>query len=424
VKAAKDSWRMYSTYAPGSFRPHDGASFNNPLSSHRAGRTNLTRMIRTINAMPGYGQGVRGGACPKLGSPDVPGVIHVTLYSMVDGAFSRAMRAANRRCLSVQILMNNHLNRHNDPSWRSLEDALGPRTKSHGKFKRSFAHRCHFACRGGGVLHTKMYLFDSTLRGPAASRNKIKNTTFVGSSNMTSNASYIQWNDLYGDVGNPGLFKIFNNYFQKMRKDNGYHRNGYRGYSSGRYNAVFWPVSKGHDPEMAALRAIHCSGATGGTGINGHTAVYINMHAWFGLRGLAFQRIVRGLYAKGCYVRVLYSFMTPRVYSRLKSGTGGRMQLRRTIFGNHPGSRVAGVYSHFKNILVSGHWGGTSGSRWTWTGSNNFTPDGKNFDEVMLRIRGRGVFRQYYRHFNYIKHRKSSGTYASFTEPRGGGRAP
>ncbi len=418
------SFRMYSTYRPGSFMPHDGASFNNPLSSHSAGRKNLTRMIKTINAMPGYRQGLRGGACPKLGSPDVPGVIHVSLYSMVDTTFAKAMDAASRRCLSVQILMNNHLTRKTDSAWRRMEDALGYKTKSHGKFRRSFAHRCHRACRGGGVLHTKMYLFNSTLPNHAASRNKIVNTTFVGSSNMTSNASYIQWNDLYGDVANKGLFDIFSNYFNKMRKDNGYHRNGYRGYSSGKYNAVFWPVTKGHDPEMAALKAIRCSGATGGTGINGHTVVYINMHAWFGLRGLAFQRIVRGLYSKGCYVRILYSFMTTRVYHRLTDGTGGRMQARRTIFASHPGGHVAGVYSHFKNILVSGHYGGDTSSRYVWTGSNNFTPDGTNFDEVMLRIKSTSVFRQYYRHFNYMKHRKSSGTYASFTEPRGGGRAP
>jgi hypothetical protein len=420
----KYTFRVYSAYRPGSFMPHDGASFNNPVGSRRAGRANLTRMIKTINAMPGYRQGLKGGACPKPGSGFVPGNIRVSLYSMVDTTFAKAMNAASKRCLSVQILMNNHLNRKTDSAWRRMEDALGYKTKSHGTFRRSFAHRCHFACRGGGVLHTKMYLFDSTLPNRAASHNKIQNTTFTGSSNMTSNASYIQWNDLYGDVNNAGLFKIFNDYFNKMRKDNGYHRNGYRGFSYGKYNAVFWPVTKGHDPEMAALRAIRCSGASGGTGISGHTAVYINMHAWFGLRGLAFQRIVRGLYSKGCYVRILYSFMTPRVYSRLKSGTGGRMQLRRTIFGNHPGSHVAGVYSHFKNFLVSGHYGGDSSARVVWTGSNNFTPDGKNFDEVMLRIKSTTVFRQYYRHFNYIKHRKSSATYASFTEPRGGGRAP
>ena len=195
-----------------------------------------------------------------------------------------------------------------------------------------------------------------------------------------------------------------------MRRDNGFHRQTYKGHldNGAKYQTVFWPVTKGHDPEMAALKSIKCSGATGGTGINGHTAVYINMHAWFGLRGLAFQRQVRGMYARGCYVRILYSFMTKRVYHRLTAGTGGRMQARRTIFANRPGGHTAGVYSHLKNIMASGHVGSDNSSRVVWTGSNNFTPDGKNFDEVMIRIKGGPAYGQYRHHFDFIKHRKSS----------------
>jgi hypothetical protein len=270
-----------------------------------------------------------------------------------------------------------------------------------------------------------MYLFDSQLPSTASGRNKITNTVFVGSSNMTSNAAFVQWNDLYGDVRNQELFNTFSSYFNKMRLDNGYHRNPYQGYTDngGKYRTVFWPVTKGHDPEMAALKSISCSGATDGTGINGHTAVYINIHAWFGLRGLAFQRQVRGMYKRGCYIRILYSFMTKRVYHRLTDGTNGRMQARRTIFANHPGGHVAGVYSHFKNFMASGHVGSDHSARVVWTGSNNFTPDGKNFDEVMIRIKG-ASYGQYRHQFEFIKRRKSSARYASFTEPKGGGRAP
>ena len=187
---------MYSVYAPGKFMPRDGASFNNPVSSSSNGRKNLTRMIRTINAMPGYREGTQGGPCPAPPSTSSPGVIRVSLYSMTDTPFAKAMNKASRRCLSVQILMNDHLTRRTDPAWRRMEDALGTRTKSGGKYRRSFAHRCHRACRGGGVLHTKMYLFNSTLPDHGVSRNKITNTVFVGSSNMTSNAAFIQWNDL------------------------------------------------------------------------------------------------------------------------------------------------------------------------------------------------------------------------------------
>jgi phosphatidylserine/phosphatidylglycerophosphate/cardiolipin synthase-like enzyme len=99
------------------------------------------------------------------------------------------------------------------------------------------------------------------------------------------------------------------------------------------------------------------------------------------------------------------------------------MVLRRTIFSSHH-SRYADVYSHYKNILVSGHWAGDTNAKIVWTGSNNFTPDGTNFDEVMMRIRNATAYNQYARQWNYMKRRKSSAVYASFLEPIGGGRAP
>ena len=155
-----------------------------------------------------------------------------------------------------------------------------------------------------------------------------------------------------------------------MRLDNGYHRNPYKGYTDngGKYRTVFWPVTKGHDPEMAALKSISCSGATGGTGINGHTAVYINMHAWFGLRGLAFQRQVRGMYARGCYIRILYSFMTKRVYHRLTDGTGGRMQARRTIFANHPGGHSPVSTATSRTSWPPATWAVTTAPGWCGPG--------------------------------------------------------
>ena len=47
----------------------------------------------------------------------------------------------------------------------------------------------------------------------------------VGSSNMTSNAAKIQWNDLYGVKNYKPLYDQFLEMFNLMRKDNGFHRN-------------------------------------------------------------------------------------------------------------------------------------------------------------------------------------------------------
>jgi hypothetical protein len=60
----------------------------------------------------------------------------------------------------------------------------------------------------------------------------------------------------------------------------------------------------------------------------------------------------------------------------------------------------------------------------SWTGSNNFTNDGTHFDEVTLRINSASVYNAYVRQFVFMRDRMSSATYANFSEPSGGGRAP
>jgi hypothetical protein len=412
------TWHVFSVWAPGADRLRNGASFNRPLT-RSAQRTNLTRVIRTINAMPGYRQAYPG-LCPN-NPAFVPGIIHISLYSMTDHRFAAAMAAARRRCLSVQILMNNHLNRSNDAAWRLLENSLGTKVfDPDGTPRRTFAHRCNFSCRGHGVLHTKMYLFNSTLRD--ARRNKIRNTVLVGSSNMTSNASKVQWNDLFAQRGNAGLFATYSGMFNKMKLDNGFHpESGTR--TNGPFRTTFMPQRSTKDPYLKALGAVRCTGANGGTGFHGRTVVNINMHAWFGTRGMALANKVRSLYGHGCYVRVLYSFMSFKVFKKLQRGTSSRMQVRRTIFSHN--GRTAYIYSHFKNIDISGRVGSDRSAKVVYTGSNNFTNDGLGrFDEVIMRIESASAYRSYTRQFAYIRKRLSSATYANFSEPTGGGRAP
>jgi hypothetical protein len=265
-----------------------------------------------------------------------------------------------------------------------------------------------------------MYLFDSRVRIPG--RVPIRKTVLVGSSNMTSNASNIQWNDLYAQRGNAGLFNTFSGMFDRMRLDNGFHPEA-RTVTNGIFQTTFMPQQSTSDPYARALGAVRCGGATGGAGIFGRTLITINMHAWFGTRGMALANQVRGLYAHGCYVRVLYSFMSFKVFKKLHSGTNSRMSVRRTIF-SHDG-KTAYVYSHFKNIDISGHVGSDRSARVVYTGSNNFTNDGlRAFDEVIVRIASLSAYRAYAREYDYMRGRLSSATYANFAEPTGGGRAP
>jgi hypothetical protein len=406
---------LCKVYAPDRYAPPAGASFNNPTGDSPAQRRNLTHVIRTINSMPGYAVRSQRVCDPR----NVPSTIRISLYSLTDMPVARALRAATRRCISVQVLMNNHLGPKTTPAVNYLQYYLGTPVTDATGVRRSFAHRCHYGCRGGGVLHSKFYLFDSRLVAPGGV--PITKTVMVGSSNMTANASKVQWNDLYTVRGDATLHGQFLSMFARMRRD----RDEFRTFrfTDGIYQTTFTPLTRNSpDPTLATLNSIHCAGATGGTGYAGHTVVHINMHAWFGVRGYAMASRVRDMYDAGCYVKVLYSFMSWSVYKKLTYGTGSRMSVRRTIFSRHGGIHAT-LYSHFKMIAASGVVGTNRAASVVWTGSNNFTNDGVKFDEVTMRIASRAAWAQYVNQFAFITRTRTSGTYASFAEPIGGGRA-
>ena len=110
-------------YAPDSYNPPEGARFNNPLGTTAAVRRNLTHVIRTINSVPGYPVGTR---CPT--DPDLfPAEIKISLYSMADRGFANALVNADKRCISVQLMMNSHLDGVTVPAFGMVQTALGDR---------------------------------------------------------------------------------------------------------------------------------------------------------------------------------------------------------------------------------------------------------------------------------------------------------
>jgi hypothetical protein len=416
---AKFGFHHFTVYAPAHYSPPVGASFNRPLAK-RYQRTNLTKMISTIKSMPGYQEAIPS-QCPNSGNL-VPSTIRISAYSITDGSVARALVAADKRCVSVQVLMNNHLSAATDPAWKLLQDELGGRVfYASGRAQRSFAHRCSYGCRGAGVLHTKMYLFDSTLLD--RTQNKITKMVATGSSNMTGNASKIQWNDLYTVRGKAPFYATFLHVFDLMKKDDGVHKRLIRA-TNGIYQSTFWPQANGTtDPYLQMLRSVQCRGANGGAGIGGRTVVYINMHAWFGTRGNALATKVRAMHDAGCYVRVLYSFMSRTTFRRLTWGSGPRLVARRVLFPG-PYGVLAGKYSHLKLFAASGNVAGNPSAHVVWTGSTNWSSSSYRADDLVLRIAGTSSYRAYVREWHRIRHRRSSGTWAKYREPEGGGRAP
>jgi phosphatidylserine/phosphatidylglycerophosphate/cardiolipin synthase-like enzyme len=407
--------------APGHVDPPTGARFNNPYGSTAQRRALVDQVITAINASPGY---VRRNpftrqVMPCPGNPKYfPSEIKIAVYSIADKRFAKALVAAQQRCVSVQVLMNSHLTVVTSPSWRSIFRHLGRRGADY-RHQRSFARRCSHGCLGTAVLHSKMFLFSRP--------GRMRYTVMVGSTNMARNATKIQFNDLYTVNGNRQMYAQYRSVFEAMARDRTVRRDAPpRVYTAGPYTSTFYPyfhANRRTDRTMQALRSIRCSGADGGAGIGGRTVVYIAMHSWFGTRGRYLAGRVRQMYDRGCYVRILYSFMGGSIYSRLTYGTGRRMVARRVLF---PGPRgvVASKYSHMKMFAASGNVAGDRSSWVVWTGSNNFSDKGPHADEVTLRIPLRSAYQAYVHHWKYMKHRRSSRYWALFEEPVGGGRAP
>jgi hypothetical protein len=220
------------------------------------------------------------------------------------------------------------------------------------------------------------------------------------------------------------MYRQYLTMFNRMMPDR--RGNGPFIYRAGSYTSTFYPFRQATsrtDRTMAALNSVRCGGARGGAGINGRSVLYVVMHSWHGTRGKYLAQRIRTMYNRGCYVRILYSFMGRGTHSLLTRGTGSRMIARRVLFPG-PHGVVAAKYSHMKMFAASGNVAGDPSSWVVWTGSNNFADRSLRADEVTLRIPRRGVYRAYVRHWNFMRARRSSSVWAIYEEPGGGGRAP
>lgn len=400
--------------SPAHYTPRFGAKFNNPYGRRAARGRLIHEVVSTIDSSPGYvrPRTASGARVPCPSNPRFfPSRIKISLYSIANRAFVDALIRAHRRCVSVQLLMNNHLDATTSRSWGALLKAVG-----NNRSKRSWTRRCVGGCRGHAVLHSKFYLFSHA--------GNARNVVMVGSSNMTTNAVRIQYNDLFTSTGSSTLLRQYTSIFNQMKRDRVV-SNPLRVYKVGRYTSTFYPfpgATARTDRTMAALNSIRCSGARG-AGVKGHSVLYINMHSWHGTRGRYLAKRVRTMYNRGCYVRILYSFMGHGTFAYLTHGAGPRMVVRRVLF---PGPRglVAAKYSHMKMFAASGHIGSDRSSWVTWTGSNNWADRSIHGDEVTLRISSYSVYRSYVAHWKAMRGRRSSPVWAIYPEPGGGGRAP
>ena len=133
--------------------------------------------------------------------------IRIAIYSLDRVPVARALAAAHRRGVKVQMLLNDHWE---TPAMKILRAEVGK-----DRSKKSFIYKCRTSCRGAANefnnLHSKFYLFSQAGRS--------KDVVAVGSANMTRNAAVHQWNDLYFTSGDHELFRQFVGLFNDMSKD-------------------------------------------------------------------------------------------------------------------------------------------------------------------------------------------------------------
>lgn len=372
---------------PGNTTAQYGPSFNNPTNPAKR-RVNLARIYRYVESSAGY-KVRRVSQCPKR-KANWPSQIRVAVYSFSDARVADALIRAHRRCVSVRVLMNNHLSNRDVPAFGRMQGAMGTKRGA-----RSFARRCNGGCRGGYVLHSKIFLFSKV--------RKAKQVVTFGSSNMTGKAAGVQWNDLFVIKDRPKTWVYFNKIFSEMVKDRRPPKPIARNYRDGRYLEMFWPQPGNTvktDRVQKALRKVRCNvRPTGGTGFNGRTAVSIEIHAMSGKRGLAIaDRMVR-MKRAGCRMRILYGLIAPRIH-RLFKANG--VPNRRTIF-DRDNNGYTDMYTHMKYVGVNGAVDGDRGIRRIYTGSENFSPDSLGADEVWVQMNGAtGAWRKYQKQFDMI----------------------
>ena len=316
--------------------------------------------------------------------------IRIALFSFDRKYVAGKLIQAKRRGVHVQVLLNDH---QVTPAQKMLHRALGTKRK-----RKSFAYECHHGCRSTGEnLHTKFYLFSHT--GGAY------RTVMTGSVNLTGNSAMNQYNDLWVINNAKKLTDRFRTLWGQMKKDKAAHP-GWLVQKAGkdfRLEATPFPhPGPRHDPIISILNKVHCLGATHGTGNKvHHTVVRVVMHAWNDERGHYLAQKIRRLYAAGCDVKLMYGFAGANVRSTFATSTArGYIPVHTTGMDTNDDGLID-LYTHQKELLISGHYGKSTHTRLVVTGSSNWNKDGIRGDEEIFLIKNRlGAWNQYIADFS------------------------
>lgn len=332
------------------YTPRLGAVFSSPLDRN-GGREILQEVYRAIYASP------KGST------------IRLVVWNFADPAITTALIAAHKRGVRVQVVVAESVK---NKQWYRIRDALSKNTAD-----RSFAIRCHNACRTDRyVMHAKIFLFSKS-----GSR---RNISMFGSTNLTKAAGNRQWNDQV-TTANEGLYDFFVQTFKEYAADKVVSQ-GNDIFDNGRYRVVLFPVPE-TNPIAEALEKVKCHPPKGSGAGERRTVVRIAIAGWFDEFGLKIAREVRRLWDTGCDLRIVTTLAGRKINRVLKQRYGrGRVPIRQVTVDKDK-DRIPERYMHMKSIAVDGTYDGDPRAHMLFTGSPNWSGEARSSDEVWVTVR-------------------------------------
>ena len=362
--------------------------------------------------------------------------IRIAVYSFDRMPVARALVAAHKRGVKVQMLLNDH---QYTKAMRVVRKRIGAKRSAD-----SFLYRCTAGCRSTANrynnLHSKVYLFSRAGRS--------RDVVAVGSHNLTLNAALHQWNDLYFTSGDHALFRQLVDLFDDMALDHD-RRQPPRFFcgtpdagavcdeSVDKHTVWAYPRPSGprNDLVLDTLDKVQCLTPTASGG-QVRTRLALSMHTMRGRRGDYLARAIREKYAEGCKVRVSYGLIGFHTKKVIGAPTKrGRIPLRSTGLDYNPDDNydlnkdgkddlILSFYSHQKYLTIQGTFDGVPNSHLVVTGSANWASLSPGNDEVRMTVKGRNVTRKYVRNFDHQWKKKRNSrnayttTYVSFRVAR------
>jgi phosphatidylserine/phosphatidylglycerophosphate/cardiolipin synthase-like enzyme len=384
---------------PSNYVPAPTSYFSFPNRGERNKRIIRSRVLSTIKS-------VWGGPRTPIGTPKPGnGSIRIVTWTFNDWSIAKALVAARKRGVTVQVISTRTANKPHAP-WKWLRKQLGSKLYRPGYPSTastvSFARQCRGACRGpGGTAHAKYFLFDNV------GAKHVRNVVFQTSANLTTMAFNGQWNQAQVQHS-AAVYRDFLGVFWQARLARSvvwpYHVAAFGpvvNYFFPRLGAT--PVA---DPVMQNLNLVRCTGATTGAA-GARTMIRVIQYATYGDRGVWIAKKLRSLWDAGCNVAMIYTVASRPVLAILRKKTGrGPVPMKQSVVTDSSGTIVK--YNHSKWMVIAGRWGSRTAAFLTLTGSANWSDMALSGDEQTQRIDSRAQAVRYIDVFKLTYRQKSS----------------